>query len=189
MVCVCCHLCRFMRWWVLWGKTPVSVACTIIQYSWITDFTVNIFWQLEIIWIQYNQTTPCTVKIKLSLIQCHLQIRCVDSLHWRHDIYIINSVQFSSVIQSHPTLYNSMDCSTPGFPVHHQRPELTQTYAHWVGDGIQRSHALSSPSLPAFKLSQHVGLFQCGHWKKVAKVLEFQLQHQSFQWIFRTDFL
>ena len=80
-----------------------------------------------------------------------------------------------------------MDCSKPGLPVHHQLPEFTQTH---TGDAIQPSHPLSSPSPPAFNLSQHQGLFQ---WitssHQVAKVLEFQLQHQSFQWIFRTDFL
>ena len=86
------------------------------------------------------------MKINLSLLQCHLQIKCVDSLHWRHDIHIISSVQFSSVTQSCPTLYNTMNCSTPGFPVHHQLPKLTQTYVHWVGDCIQLSHPLSSPS-------------------------------------------
>ena len=83
-----------------------------------------------------------------------------------------------------------MDCSTPGFPVHHQLPEFTQTHVYWVGDGIQPSHPLSSPSLPTFNLSQHQGLFQwVSSLHQVAKVLEFQLQYQSFQWIFRTDFL
>ena len=81
-----------------------------------------------------------------------------------------------------------MDCSTPGFPVHHQLPELTQTHAHCVVDAIQPSHPLSSPSPPAFNLSQHQGLFQwVNSLHQVAKVLEFQLQHKSFQWIFRTD--
>ena len=80
-----------------------------------------------------------------------------------------------------------MDCSTPGFPVHHQLPELTQTHVHWVGDAIQPSHPLSSPSL-ALNLFQHQGLFQwVGPLHQVAKGLE--LQHQSFQWIFSTDFL
>ena len=83
-----------------------------------------------------------------------------------------------------------MGCSTPGFPVHHQLPELTQTHVHWVGDAIQSSHPLSSPSPPAFNLSQHQGLFQwVSSSHEVAKVLEFQLQYQSFQWTFRTDFL
>ena len=98
-------------------------------------------------------------------------------------------VQFSSV-QLCLTVCNPMDCNAPGFPVHHQLPEPTQTHVYWVGDAIQLSHPLSSPSPPAFNLSQHQGVF---HWvsslHQVAKVLEFQLQHQSFQWIFRTDFL
>ena len=75
-----------------------------------------------------------------------------------------------------------MDCSTPGFPVHHQLLELAQTHVHRVGDAIQPSHPLSFPSPPAFNLSQHQGLFQwVSSSHQVAKVLEFQLQHQSFQ--------
>ena len=83
-----------------------------------------------------------------------------------------------------------MDCSTPGLPVHHQLLELIQTHVHRVSNVIQPSHPLSSPSPPAFNLGQHQGLFKwvsCLH--QMAKVLEFQLQHQYFQWIFRTDFL
>ena len=67
---------------------------------------------------------------------------------------------FSSVAQSCPILCDPMVCSTPGFPVHHQLPELTQIHVHRVGDAIQPSHPLSSPSPPAFNLSQHQGLFQ-----------------------------
>ena len=75
-----------------------------------------------------------------------------------------------------------MDCSTPGLPVHHQLPEFTQTHVHRVGDAIQPSHPLSSPSSPAFNFSQHQGLFQwVSSLHQVAKVLEFQLQCQSFQ--------
>ena len=66
---------------------------------------------------------------------------------------ITDSIQFSSVAQSCPTLCNPMNCSTPGLPVHHQLPEFTQTHVHWVGDVIQPSHPLSSPSPPAFNLS------------------------------------
>ena len=98
--------------------------------------------------------------------------------------------EFSSVAQSCPTLCNPMDCSTPGFPVHHQLPEFTQTHVHWVDDAIQPSHPLLSPSPPAFNLSQHQGLFlgvSSSH--QMAKVLVLQLQHQSFQRIFSTDFL
>ena len=101
-----------------------------------------------------------------------------------------NSVQYSSVTQSCSTLCNPMDCSTLGFPVHHQLPEPAQTHVHWVGDAIQPSHPLSSPSPPDFNLSQHQGLFQwVSSSHQVAKALELQLQRQSFQWIFRTDFL
>ena len=97
--------------------------------------------------------------------------------------------QFSSVPQSCPSLCDPMDGSTPGLPVHHQLPQFTQNHVHWAGDVIQPSHLLSSPS-PTFNLSQHQGLFKCVSFlHQVAKVLEFQLQHQSFQWIFRTDLL
>ena len=102
----------------------------------------------------------------------------------------VKIIQFSSFAQSSPTLCDPMDSSTPGLPVHHQLLEFTQTHVHWVGDAIQPSHPLSSPFPPALNLFQHQGLFK---WvissHQVAKVLEFQLQHQSFQWIFRTDLL
>ena len=86
-----------------------------------------------------------------------------------------------SVTKSCPTLCDPMDCSTPGLPVHRQLPEFTQTDVHWVGDAIQPSHPLSSPSPPALNLSHHQGLFQwVSSLHQVAKILEFQLQHQSF---------
>ena len=81
-------------------------------------------------------------------------------------------------------LCDPVDCSTPDFPVHHQIPDLTQTQVHWVSDAIQPSHPLSSPSPPAFNLSQWVS---SSH--QAVKILGFQLQYQSFQWVFRTDFL
>ena len=88
-----------------------------------------------------------------------------------------HSVQFSSVAQSYPTLCDPVNCSTPGLPVHHQLPESTQTHVHWVGDAIQPSHSLSSPSPPALNLSQHQGLFKwVSSSHQEAKVLEFQLQ-------------
>ena len=99
-------------------------------------------------------------------------------------------LQFSSVAQSCPTLCNPMNRSTPGLPVHHQLPESTQTHIHWVGDAIQPSHPLLSLSPPALNLSQHQDLFKwVSSSHEVAKVLEFQLQHQSFQWTPRTDLL
>ena len=89
-------------------------------------------------------------------------------------------------VQSCLTLCDPIDCSTPDFPVLHHLLELAQTHVRWASDAIQLSHPLSNPSPPALNLSQHQGLFQwvgCSH--QVAKVLELQLQHQSFQWIFR----
>ena len=100
---------------------------------------------------------------------------------------LFNSVQSLSHVQ----LCDLMDCSTPGLSVHYQLPEFTQTHVHWVGDAIQPSHPLSPPSPPAaFSLSQHQGLFLWVSFShQVAKVLDFQLQHQSFQCIIRTDLL
>ena len=88
-------------------------------------------------------------------------------------------VQFSSVAKYCPALCDPMSHSTPGLPVHHQLPEFTQTHVHCVGDAIQPSHPLSSPSPPPFNLSKHLGLFQAvSSSHQVAKVLEFQLQPQ-----------
>ena len=98
------------------------------------------------------------------------------------------SVQFSSVTHLHSTLCYLMDCSSPGLPVHHQLPEFTQTHVKLVIPS--NHHPLPSPSPPAFNLSQHQGLWKwVSSLHQVAKVLEFQLQHQCFQWTFRTDFL
>ena len=106
------------------------------------------------------------------------------------EAHVVDSVQFSSVTKSCPTLCDPMNHGTLGLPVHHQLLEFTQTHVHWVGDAIQPSHLLSSPSPPAFNLSQHKGLFRwVSSWHQVAKIPEFQLQHQSFQWTPRTDLL
>ena len=107
---------------------------------------------------------------------------CVRKYSTRH--------QFISITQLCPILCDPMDYSMPGFPLHHQLLALAQTHVHWFSDAIQPSHPLSSPSPPAFNLSQHQGLFQwISSSYHVVKVSEFQLQHQSFRWIFRTDFL
>ena len=107
-----------------------------------------------------------------------------------HQILVLDLIHFNLVSQSCLTLCNPMDCSTPGFPVHHQLPELAQTHVHWVSDAIQPSHPLSSPSPPALNLSQHQGLFKwVSSSHQVVRVLEPQLQQQSFQWTFRTDLL
>ena len=102
----------------------------------------------------------------------------------------LSSVQFSSVTQSCLTLCDPMNRSKPGLPVHHQLSEFTQTHVHRVCDAIQPSHPLSSPSPPALNHSQHQSLFQwVNSSHEVAKVLEFQLQHHSFQRTPRADLL
>ena len=96
----------------------------------------------------------------------------------KHHLFSWNEVQFNSIAHACPTLCNPMDCSTSGFPVH-QLLELAQTHVHRVGDAIQPSYSLSSPSPPAFNLSQNQGLLQRVSSHQVAKVLEFQFQYQS----------
>ena len=112
-----------------------------------------------------------------------------DNIQPWHTPFPILNHQLSSVTQSCPTLCDPMNCSMPGLPVHHQLPESTETHVHWVSDAIQPSHPLSSPS-PALSLSQQQGLFKwVSSLHQMAKVLEFQLQNQSFHWTPRTDFL
>ena len=95
---------------------------------------------------------------------------------------LLFSIQFSSVAQSCSTLCDHKNSSTPGLPVHHQLPEFTQIHVHWVSDAIQPSHPLSSPFPPAPTPSQHQSIFQwVNSSHEVARVLEFQLQHHSFQ--------
>ena len=118
----------------------------------------------------------------LLLLLCFLNY--VWKLKWKV------SVQFSSVAQSCPILCNAMNCSTPGLPVHHQLPELTQMHVHRVGDVIQPSQPQSSPFPPVPNPSQHQSLFQwVNSSHEVAKVLEFQLQHHSFLRTPRADLL
>ena len=97
-------------------------------------------------------------------------------ISWVIYMGVFSSVQFSRSVMS-------MDCSTPGFPVHHELPEFAETHAHWVSDAIQPSHPLSSPSHLAFNISQHQGLFQqISSSHQVAKVLEFQV-HGVYRWV------
>ena len=115
---------------------------------------------------------------------------CVATISTYFPLEDEGSVRFSSVTQSCPTLWDPMNHSRPGFPIHQQHPEFIQTHVHRIGDAIQPSHPLSSPSPPAPNPSENQGLFQwVNYLHQVAKVLEFQLQHQSFQWTPRTDLL
>ena len=109
---------------------------------------------------------------------CYLFSFCCFLLHIFWDIIIIYDL----------TLCDLVNCRPPGFPVHHYLLDFAQI--HWVCDAIQPFHPLSPPSPPALNLSQHQGLFQwASSLHQVVKVLELQLQHQSFQWILKIDFL
>ena len=116
---------------------------------------------------------------------CTLQHSPDSSVYWRLGV---GTNPCCSVAQSCLILWNSMDCSTLGFHVLRHLPEFAQTHVHWAGDDIQPSHLLPSPL--ALNLSKHQSLFQrVGSLHQVARVLKLQLQHQSFQWIFRAGFL
>ena len=124
-------------------------------------------------------------------VPTHLLCDILANIHIVHFYMLyIQWYLISSVAQSCLNLCDPMDCSTPGFSVHRQLPELTQTHVHWVGNAIQPSHSLSSSSSPVFNLS-HIKVFsnESVLHHQVAKESEFQLQRQSFQWIFRTSFL
>ena len=127
-----------------------------------------------------------------SFILLHIKILPVCQLETTHilsinlQLYII----ISSVTKSCPTLCSLLDCSMPDFPVFYHFRKFAQTHVHPVSDAIQPSYTLSSPSPSTFSHSQHQGLFKWVSFShQMAKVLEFQLQHQSLQWIFRTDLL
>ena len=139
------------------------------QYTLSKDIWVEHGWtkfQLECLLLQ---DMPYFLSITSNLCS---QPFCPVLKEWSND----SSVQFTSEAQSCLTLHDPMACSMPGFPVHHQFRESTQTHVHWVGDAIQPSHPLSSPSPPAFNLSHHQVFFQwVSYSRRVAKILEFHL--------------
>ena len=124
-----------------------------------------------------------------SLLLWHfLHSKCIITHDFRSTYLSFSSVQFSHAVVS--DFCDPVNHRMPGLPVHHQLPEFTQTHVHQVSDAIQPSHPLFSPSPPGPNPSQHQGLFQwVNSSHEVAKVLEFQLQHQSFQWTPRTNLL
>ena len=157
----------------MWMHSGVKVAWISILHLQNSSFT-NCG---NIPWLRFTSSPPLKGREPCHCVHCRQEQRwwCAAS-------------GCCSVPKSCPALCNPMDCGTPSFPVHHLL-ECVQIQVYWVSDATQPSHPLSSPS-PAFNLSQHQSLFQ---WVKslhqVAKVLEFQLQHHSFQWIFMIDFL
>ena len=177
----------------------VAVHGVAKSQTWLSNWTelilISVRWYLILVLICISLITSERLNWT-ELSKSYNQIPLIFKVRFPGDSQILvlsswgiyfSSVQFS---QSCSTLGDSMDCSTPGLPVHHQLLESTQTHFHCISDAIQPSHPLLSPSPLAFNLSQHQGLFQ---WvslsHQVVKVLEFQLQHQSFQWTLRTDFL
>ena len=136
---------------------------------------------------RYEQEPHLTTTLHISMKQ-HAGSR----VGWRSYRNRVESQQLSSVqaLSRVPTLCDPIDCSMPGLPVHYQLLELTQTHVHWVGDAIQPSHLLSSPSPPTFNLFQYQGLFQwLGSSHQVAKVMGVSASASVLPMIFRTDLL
>ena len=199
------HLCHFLLLLIylilglMWDKFPwILFSAKMRQFlSFFWCFLKNIFSYIvfavvvqSLSCVQLCNTMDCTCQLPLSstISQSLLKFMYVRILiHIYRDKdgskpwnplqkLIISSVQFSSIVQSCPTLCDPMNHSMPGLPVHHQLPEFTQTHIHWVSDAIQPSHPLSSPSPPAPNPSQHQNIFlwvNSSH--EVAKGLEFQL--------------
>ena len=182
-------------------KSPESPALAVRFFT--TDHFISPLTSIQIsqsththCWLNISTLNPYFMQKKKKKNQWKLNyLLQLQNLSHLFEVFcfcteLFKESQFSSVTQSCPTLCNPKDCSVTGFPVHHQLPEFTQTHVHQVGDAIKPSHSLSSPSPSAFNCFQHQGLFQwVSSSHQVAKVLELQLQHQSFQWIFRIDFL
>ena len=163
---------------LLWNKIKISFHLTLepMGYFWAWTTTLDgLFSELHEYETDYSGWAPS------GTVENRWGIRSpVESILWNicfiQTTPLDGSVQFSSVAQSCPTLCDPMNHSTPGIPVHHQLPEFTQTHVHQVGDAIQPSHPLSSPSPPAPNPSQNHSLFQwVNSSHEVAKVLESQL--------------
>ena len=160
------------------GWPSQTITSISLAKYWLCHWLLEIIFWLQTVTVRHS----CFRKTSTDIWSISPVVTCETS-----SLRCVSVVQFSPSVCL--TLCDPMVYSTPGFPVHHHLPKLAQTHVHRVGDAIQPSHPMSSPS-PAFNLSQHQGLVQWVHSShQVAKVLEFQLQHQSFQWTFRTDFL
>ena len=171
------------RLWALWGPCSVRFSHSVVSDS-KTPWTAT--WQASL----SNESAVCIRWQKYWSFSFNINpsnegLWLTSYAEYQETFAgFLPTVQFSSVAQSCPTLCYPVNHSMPGLPVHHQLPGFTQTHVHWVGDAIQPPHPLSSPSPPAFSLSQHQGLFQ---WVSSSHQVEFQLQYQSFQWTLRTD--
>ena len=162
--------------WLLVKSTATVHIMRTMKYSSLLSQTAPHGYQSFLICPSWNWQSYCLCicwdSMNLLSPSVNGSVKCF-SIHFANHL-------FSSVAQLCPTLCNPMDCSTPGFPIHHQLLELAQPHIHWVGDAIQSSHPLLSPSLPAFDLSSI---------KVFSNELALRIQHRSFQWIFRGAFL
>ena len=160
-------------WKIPWMEDPgglQSMGSLGVRNDWAISLSLFTFMHWRRKWQPTPVFLPGESQGRRSLVGCCLWGRT------ELDMTEVTSVQFSSVAQLCLTLWDPMNRSTPGLPVHHQLPEFTKTHVHWVSDAIQPSHPLSSPSLPAPNASQHQSLFQwINSSHEVAKVLEFQL--------------
>ena len=130
-------------------------------------------WKVDRLWMKRTVKDFIFYALK-SLWMVSAAMKFKDTASWKKSPNKPSSVQFNSVAQLCLTLCDPMNHSMPGFPVHHQLPESTQTHVHWVGDAIQPSHPLLSPSPPALNLSQHQGLFQ---WVRPRQCTKKQRHH------------
>ena len=163
------------RWWEEWPRWKIL---DIIKGQLAVSHS-------KVHYIVYTYSWISHVYVKLAIVYSTSQ-KFLCSLTF--SVYILCFVVVQSL--SRVWLCDPKGCSTPGSSVLHHLPEFAQTHIYWVGDAIQPSHPLSSPSPPALSFSQHQGLFQwAGSLHLVAKVLELQLQPQALQWIFWVDFL
>ena len=170
--------------------STLTITLFIVNWS-IVDLQCFLSFMCTAKWFSYTHTHTHTHTRTHMFFSDSFPYRLLQDIEYSFMCSTVDpSGPFSSVAQLCPALCNPMDCSTPGLPVHHQLPEFTQTHVHWVRDAIQPSYPLSSPSPPTVSLSQHQDLFKwVSSSHQVAKMFEFQLQHHSFQWIFRIDSL
>ena len=170
-----------MKWTQLDRSLNILWHCPSLGLEWNWNYPVLwlllSFLSLLPHWVQHFNNIPHFMWYNRGMYNCQL----------RQAKYLRSCC---SVAKSCPTLCDSTDCSMPGFPVPHHLLELAHVRVHCICDAIQPSHPLIPSSPSAFSLSQHQGLFQwVSSLSQVAKVLELQLQHQSFQQVFRVDFL
>ena len=187
-----------LAWKTPWTEEPgrlQSMGSRRVGHDWATSLSLSLF----IVTLDVNSVNQSSANLFLKdHMVSSFPSQVTKSLWQLHNSVVASQKQlgstqemeFSSVAQLCPTLCDPMNRSMPGLPVHHQLLGSTQTHVHWVGDAIQPSHPLLSPSPPALNLSPCQSLFKwVSSSHQMAKVLEFQLQHKSFQWTPRTALL